>query len=436
MAYETRGPEPWGWMDALQLKPVRAMAARISEPVSTRLTVGGLSVSLLTWRRLEQNNDGNRERGEGVQRQPSGQLRQADVQWQPNSGSSAAPNAPKDPGLEAWSRPPYRQSSAAVSDAMPGWQAAAPTSTHLSDGSASPGTTGWGMQQREAHGDASRRRKRVRPSMPFTPQFASQPPPARPPRGALPPPPRSSTPPSWSPSRSAPAAPAAKYVILQQWGLEVTLTVMPPGDRPNFADEAKASIGRRSDVGRPERLTASGSAAQHSAAQRDTAGPASFERSATASTIQRDGSRDSRAAGKPDLTRQPESGGGNVGRSATEPGNADESPASSISWSIPATSADIGSSEAPIERGFRSTGQRLGTDQPVGKGSESTDQQSRSDGLLHSDGREGNADNSPSQTAQDTQASTSRPGEPSLPTGAACPNLPAEPHACFDNDAW
>jgi hypothetical protein len=176
--------QAWSVLQLFGWRQAAAAAQKVNEPVATRLQIAGVSLSLATWRLLPPGDD---------DADPSAARQQ--------HASSTSAVSPTEVGAA---------SSAA--------RATGPVAEQHAGGSSSGQLPAWQRQQRDHTGEASRRKQRLAAAG-LDPADANQP------RRR-------------QPSSSLQGAPAAEYLLLQQWGAEVALTVLPPGQRPNPSAEA------------------------------------------------------------------------------------------------------------------------------------------------------------------------------------------------------
>lgn len=228
--------QPWAWLQALRVQPATEAARSAAAPVATRLTVAGVAVALQTWRHLP------------------------DERSLPGGGGASGGADSGSPATEPneRSRWPHREADA-VHGRSGGSSRPAPAAVPVLFAAGEP-AGGRRLPPREHSGEASRRRKRARapqePQIPTAPHKYQQHPahdsPRQQPQWQQQPPLQREQQQGQSPAPAGDAAlglhfsgrPAAEYLILQQWGLEATLAVLPPGACPDSAADAAAATGR------------------------------------------------------------------------------------------------------------------------------------------------------------------------------------------------
>lgn len=174
----------FGWRQAF------AAAQRVRQPIATRLQITGVSLSLATWRVLPPGN-GDQQSAAAAQQRPA--MQTAASPAQPSQGRAVAFTA----GSE----------------------------TSHAEGSGSVGPSAWRQQQRDNSGEASRRKQRLAAAGLVSAEASRQ---LRHSGGGR------------QQQQCAPSGPStAEHLLLQQWGAEVELTVLPPGERPDPVADAQ-----------------------------------------------------------------------------------------------------------------------------------------------------------------------------------------------------
>lgn len=346
--------QPWAWLQALRLQPATAAAERAGAPVTTRLVVAGVSLALLTWRRLP---DERQLPGSGAAHGTSLSRR--------SSGSGGVDGGGGSNG----------NGGGGGESAMAEGRGMFTTSTPPSVFAASEPAGGQQLPPREHFGEASRRRKRLR--APHHPHVTGQNNPATSfnyqahekaaheqqhwsqPRqahgqhsGKLDASPQRESSGDAMPGLHFSGRPTAEYVILQQWGLEVTLAVLPPGAQPDRSSDAAAATGR------PPGLQHNGAAGGSSIYRQDTHSAARFM-----PRIHEQGESD--GGGSDDDDNLDHTGDSGIGAQRSkgfksEDGRglsgayggvhgagAVDSPLSGASWSIPAAGSGAAPGQAP-----------------------------------------------------------------------------------------